>query len=81
MAQVVIRNIDEAVMARLRARAAVRRKPLEQALRDILTEAARPTREELVAEMRAIRAMTPRRRRGAKYPSAEQMVRDDRDAR
>ena len=43
MAQVLIRNIDERVMERLRARAAAERKSLEQKLRDILAEAAKPS--------------------------------------
>ena len=39
MAQVLIRNLDEQVIERLKARAAAERKSLEQKLRDVLTEA------------------------------------------
>lgn len=81
MAQVVIRNIDEDVLDRLRTRARAERKSLEQSLREILGAAARPSREELVAEMEAIREATRRRGRGRRYPSAEDLIREDRDRR
>ena len=81
MAQVVIRNIDDRVFERLKARAAAQRKPLEQSLRELLTEAARPNRPELLAELERIRAMTPPRQPGSDYPTAEQLVREDRDSR
>lgn len=81
MAQVVIRNIDDRVVERLRARAAAQHKSLEQTLREVLTEAARPDRAELLAELERIRAMAPPRQPGADYPTAEQLIRDDRDSR
>lgn len=81
MAQVVIRNIDDRVFERLKARAAAQRKPLEQSLRELLTEAARPNRPELLAELERIRAMTPPRQPGSDYPTAEPLVREDRDSR
>jgi plasmid stability protein len=81
MGQVVIRNIDDLVLERLKERAAAERKSLEQSLREILTRAARPTRAELLAEVDRIRAMTPPRRRGKRYPTAEQLVRESRDSR
>ena len=59
MAQVLIRNIDEQVIERLKARAAAERKSLEQKLRDILTEAAKPSRQEVLDELEACRALTP----------------------
>ena len=81
MAQVVIRNIDDRVFERLKARAAAQRKPLEQSLRELLTEAARPNHPELLAELERIRAMTPPPLPGSDYPTAEQLVREDRDSR
>jgi plasmid stability protein len=81
MGQVVIRNIDDRVIERLKARAVANKKSLEQSLRELLTEAARPSRAELVAELERIRAMTPPRKPGVVYPSAEQLVREDRDTR
>jgi plasmid stability protein len=42
--EVVIRNIDHRVIERLKVRAAAQRKSLEQSLRELLAEAARPSR-------------------------------------
>jgi antitoxin FitA len=81
VAQVVIRNIDDQVLDRLKARATAQRKSLEQSLRDLLTEAAKPSRAELIAELERIRAMTPPRPPGVTYPTAEQLIREDRDTR
>jgi plasmid stability protein len=79
MAQVVIRNIDDEVVECLKARAAAEKKSLEQKLRDVLTEAARPSRAEVLAEVDRIRAMTPPRPPDA--PLAEDLIREDRDSR
>lgn len=79
MAQVVIRNIDDDVIERLKARAAAEHKSLEQTLRDLLTEAARPSRAEIIEEMRRVRAMSPPLPPGA--PLAEDLIREDRDSR
>jgi antitoxin FitA len=59
MAQVLVRNLPDEVIARLKARAARARHSLEQELRNILIDAARPGREEVLADMDRIRAMTP----------------------
>jgi plasmid stability protein len=79
--QVIIRNIDDRVLERLKARAMAQRKSLEQSLRDLLTEAAKPSRAELLADLERIRAMTPPRKPDATYPTAEELIREDRDAR
>ena len=81
MGQVVIRNIDDGVLERLKARAADQHKSLEQSLRELLAEAAQPSRAELLAEVERIRAMTPPRQPGKRYPTAEQLVRWSRDSR
>jgi plasmid stability protein len=81
MGQVVIRNIDDLVLERLKARAAEQHKSLEQSLRELLAVAAKPSRAELLAEVERIRAMTPPRRPGKRYPTAEQLVRESRDSR
>lgn len=81
MGQVVIRNIDDRVVETLKTKAAAQRKSLEQSLRELLTEAARPSRAELLAELDRIRAMTPPRKPGIQYPTAEQLIREDRDSR
>ena len=81
MGQIVIRNLDDRVLETLKVRAAAQKKSLEQSLRELLTEAVRPSREELLAEVDRIRAMTPPRKPGVKYPTAEEMIREDRDSR
>jgi plasmid stability protein len=81
MAQVIIRNIDDRVLDRLKVRAAAQRKSLEQSLRELLTEAAQAGRAELLAEIERIRAMAPPHDPAAHFPSAEQLVREDRDSR
>jgi len=75
MAQVIVRNLPDDVVARLKARAASRRRSLEQELRDILSEAARPSRKEILADFDRIRAMTP------KVPQTDsaELIREERD--
>lgn len=77
MGQVIIRNLDDSVVAALKARAAKHGKSLEQELREILAAAAKPSREELLAELDRIRAMT----RPGEHPLAEDLIREDRDNR
>jgi plasmid stability protein len=81
MGQVVIRNIDDRVLETLKARAAAQQKSLEQSLREILAAAAVPGRAELLAEVERIRAKTRPPPPGVRYPSAEEMIREDRDSR
>lgn len=45
-----------------------------------LTGSAKPDRAELLAELEGIRAMAPAPKPGAGYPSAEQLIREDRDS-
>jgi plasmid stability protein len=75
MAQVIVRNLPDEVVARLKARAAGRKRSLEQELRDILSEAARPSREEILADIDRIRAMTPRKLQS----DSTDLIREDRD--
>ncbi|TVR78391.1 MAG: hypothetical protein EA405_14305 [Rhodospirillales bacterium] len=76
MADVVVRDLDDDVVDRLKARAAAERTSLEQKLRDVLTDAAKPTRAEVLAEMQRIRAMTPQRLAS----ESVELIREDRDA-
>lgn len=80
MGQVVIRNLDDSVLERLKAKAVEQNKSLEQSLRELLSEAARPSRAELIAELERIRAMTPPRKPGVRYLTAEELIRADRDS-
>jgi plasmid stability protein len=75
VAQVLIRNLDPATVDALKARAAACGRSLEQELRLLLTEAAHPTRQEVVHTAAAIRTL-------ARKPIAvdlEALVREDRD--
>jgi plasmid stability protein len=47
MTEIVIRDVDDRVVDRLKTRAAAQQKSFEQFLRDLLQEAARPNRAEL----------------------------------
>ncbi|MBI4183118.1 MAG: hypothetical protein HY521_03860 [Proteobacteria bacterium] len=76
MAQVLVRNVDEAVVERLKERARRRGVSLEQQLRDILAEAAGPGRPGLLAELARCRSLTPA---GHRTP-AEEAVREAREA-
>lgn len=78
MAQVIVRNLDERVVATLKRKAALHDRSLEQELRATLTEAARLTPAERVDLARRIRAMTPTD--GVQTDSAE-LIREARDQR
>lgn len=56
MGSVLIRNLDEDTIARLKARAMERGTSLEQFLREGVTRLAEPSRDEVLDELRAIRA-------------------------
>lgn len=78
MAQVIVRNLDDAVVAALKRNAARRGRSLEQELRVILTDAVRLAPEERLAISRRIRAMTP----GPRVLSeSARLIRQDRDRR
>jgi plasmid stability protein len=80
MAQVLVRNLDDAVVGRLKARAAAAQRPLEAELRLILEEAAHETcRQEALAALREIRARSRPWQPGE--PTAAEMIREDRDSR
>jgi antitoxin FitA len=59
MGQVIVRNLDDEVIERLKAKAAAQNQSLEQALRDIVSASVNPTRSEVLQEMDRIRQMTP----------------------
>lgn len=77
MAQVIIRNLDDSVVNALKRKAKSHRRSLEQELREMLNQAAKPVRDELVAEIDRIRAMTPPKIQ----TDSTELVREDRDRR
>ncbi len=77
MGQVIVRKLDDEVIAAHKRRAKARGVSLEQQLRDVLADAAKPTRAEIIADLRRIRAMTPK---GPPIDSTA-LIREDRDNR
>jgi len=76
MGQILVRNLEDSVIERLKARALKADKSLEQTVRDILTEATKPSREEILAEMDRLRAQI-----GPVALDATDLIRQDRDSR
>ncbi|HYE93710.1 MAG TPA: hypothetical protein VEA38_21945 [Terriglobales bacterium] len=74
MAQVVIRNIDDGVIARLRARAQRKGVPLERELRDVLAAAVRTDRPEFRERLAAFRRTLD----GRRHTDAVKLLRRDR---
>ncbi|MCW5770529.1 MAG: hypothetical protein KIT16_02750 [Rhodospirillaceae bacterium] len=77
MGQLLVRNLDDGVIERLKRQAEARRISLEQLLREVLADAAGRSRAEMLAEMDRIRAMTPRKL----ATSSTDLIRKDRDRR
>jgi plasmid stability protein len=75
VAQVVIRNIDEDAMRRLKSRAARKGVSLESELRMILTEAARADRSGFGKRAAAFR----RNLAGLRHSDSTKLIRKDRD--
>jgi antitoxin FitA len=75
MGQVIIRNLDDSTLAALKARAAAHGRSLEQELRILLSEAAKPTRAEVRRSAASIRAL------GHLPPSVDLdlLIREDRE--
>ena len=76
MGQILVRNLDDSVIEQLKARALKADKSLEQTVRDILTEATKPSRAEILAEMDRLREET-----GPVTLDATDLIREDRDSR
>ncbi|NWG54602.1 MAG: hypothetical protein HXY28_12860 [Hydrogenophilaceae bacterium] len=79
MAQVLIRNLDNAVVDQLKRKAEAEGLSLEAFLRAQLEEIASPSREQLLQEIDAIRATSRPWRPGD--PTGEDIVRRMRDER
>ena len=78
MAQVIIRNLDDRLVASLKRKAALHGRSLEQELRQILSAAARLPKAERLALARRVRAMTPP---GVAQTDSAELIREDRDSR
>ena len=79
MATLTIRNLDDAVVEKLKSRAKANDRSLEAEARNILTGAAgRPSREELLTTADRIAAMTPK---GVKQTDSAVLLRESRAER
>ncbi len=76
MGQILVRNLEDSVIERLKVRALKAGKSLEQTARDILTEAAKPSKDEVWAEIDRLRETA-----GRVSLDATDLIRQDRDSR
>jgi plasmid stability protein len=77
MGQVIIRKLDDAVIAMAKQRAKSDGKSLEQYLRELITENIRPSKAEIFAKVDKLFEG-----RDFAFPQApEDMIREDRDSR
>lgn len=74
MGQLLVRNLDDAVIEQLKERAKREHISLEKTARRILTEAAKPSRAEIIAEIDALR-----KRIGPISGDSTVLIREDRD--
>lgn len=79
MGQVIIRNLDDGVIERHRLRASARGVSLEQQLRDVLSSTEE--KSEFAREAARIRAANRPPPENERWPTAEAMIREDRDNR
>ena len=75
MGQVIVRNLDDETIGALKLRAVMHGNSLEQELRGILAQAAKPGPKERLALADEIRAMTPKKRQS----NSTALVREDRE--
>ncbi len=74
MADILVRNLREETARRLKERAKAKGASLSETVREVLEEATKPSKAELVEEARRIRAMSP-------YSDVDStdLIREDRD--
>ena len=74
MGQILVRNLDDRVIERLKERARRENASLEHTLREILTEAAKPSRAQIIAEVDLLRKEI-----GSISGDSTDLIREDRD--
>jgi len=75
MAQILVRNIDDAVVERLKARARTNDRSLEAEVRQILEQSAKIDMVQARKEVLEIRA----RLKGRKFPDVAELIREDQE--
>ena len=76
MGQILIRNLDDAALERLRLKASESNVPLERYIRGALPELSKPSRDEAWERARQLRE-----RIGRVLPDSTPLIRADRDSR
>lgn len=79
MGNMSIRNLDEDVMRRLKDRASRHGRSMEEEARTILSEAVKPSREEWIARLDALR--NGLQEKHGTFPDSTALIREDRDSR
>ena len=81
MAQILVRNLDEEVVAKLKERAKANQRSLQSEVRVILGEAARLPNVMRVDMEKARRMIEEIREKnkGRKFPDSVELIREDRD--
>lgn len=77
MAQVLVRNLEDKVVARLKKRARTRGRSLQAEVKTILEEAAKEAPEDFWKEADRIRQQL--KRSGRKFSDSAALLREDRD--
>ena len=75
MAQILVRNIDDAVVERLKARARNNNRSLEAEVRQIVEQSAKIDMVQARKEVLEIRE----RSKGRKFPDVAELIREDRE--
>ncbi|MEI9887521.1 MAG: hypothetical protein WDN08_13660 [Rhizomicrobium sp.] len=78
MGEIIVGNLDDALVTRLKQRAEQQGLTLEETVRRVLVEALRPSKDELIADLNRIAAMNPPI---IEPPFSEDLIREDRDSR
>jgi plasmid stability protein len=76
--QIIVRKLDDAIIKQLKQRAKKQGISLEEAVRRALEDAVKPTKKELLEELKRIRAMSPPI---TEPPFSQDLIREDRDSR
>lgn len=80
MVDILVRNVDDDAAKRLKSKAKTAGKSLNELAREVLHNAAKPTKEEAWADADRIRAKI-RARLGRDLPDSTPGIREDRDTR
>ena len=75
MAQIIVRNLDDFVVERLKARARDNGRSLEAEVRQILEQSAKVD----LAQARQMALEIRARLKGRKFPDSAELIREDRD--